>query len=160
MPERNSVGATRQQATRARSRRRSPRVALRLLPGALACAACLLLPGCLFRRMTIRSNPPGALVLIDGREIGYTPVSTDFTYYGTREITLIKDGYETFSTMQPVPIPWYQRFPLDFVSDNMLPFKVTNRHEFLYALQPQQVVPTDALLDRAKGLRSEARLPE
>src|SRR5690606_3614274 len=43
--------------------------------------------GCVHRRMTIRSDPPGALVLLEGEEIGYTPVSVDFTYYGTREIT-------------------------------------------------------------------------
>ena len=87
--------------------------------------------GCMYRRLTIRSDPPGALVMIDGREVGFTPYSTDFIYYGTREITLIKDGYETLTVMQPVPPPWYQIPPLDFVSDNFLPFKVTNRHEFV-----------------------------
>ncbi|MEI6037860.1 MAG: PEGA domain-containing protein, partial [Planctomycetota bacterium] len=51
----------------------------------LACACVSLLcasTGCVQRRMTIRSNPPGALVYVDDYQIGATPVSTDFIYYG------------------------------------------------------------------------------
>ncbi|MFH1301447.1 MAG: PEGA domain-containing protein [Planctomycetota bacterium] len=114
--------------------------------------------GCVHRRMTIRSVPTGALVKVDGDEIGYTPVSVDFTYYATREITLTKDGYETQSVMQKVKTPWYQVFPLDAVSDNLLPFEVTNRHDFTYQLQPKVVVPTDELLNRGNLLRSETQI--
>jgi len=110
------------------------------------------------RRMTVRSDPPGALVLLEGEEIGYTPVSKDFTYYGTREITLVKDGFETLTIMQKMQTPWYQMVPLDFFSDNLLPFKLTNRHDFTYNLQPQVVVPTQELLDRGRALRSEAQI--
>jgi len=126
------------------------------------CALLILLAavqtGCVHRRMTIRSVPSGALVKVDGEEIGYTPVSMDFTYYATREITLTKDGYETQSVMQKVKTPWYQWFPLDMVSDNLLPFEVTNRHEFTYQLQPKVVVPTDELLNRGNLLRSETQI--
>lgn len=114
--------------------------------------------GCVHRRMTIRSVPSGALVKVDDEEIGYTPVSVDFTYYATREITLTKDGYETQTVMQKVKTPWYQRFPLDAVSDNLLPFEVTNRHEFTYQLQPKVVVPTDELLNRGNLLRNETQI--
>lgn len=114
--------------------------------------------GCVHRRMTIRSIPSGALVKVDGEEIGYTPASVDFTYYGTREITLTKDGYETQTVMQKVRTPWYQVFPLDAVSDNLLPFEVTNRHDFTYQLQPKVVVPTEELLNRGNLLRSETQI--
>ncbi|QDV49605.1 PEGA domain-containing protein [Gimesia fumaroli] len=114
--------------------------------------------GCVHRRMTIRSIPSGALVKVDGEEIGYTPASVDFTYYGTREITLTKDGYETQTVMQKVKTPWYQVMPLDLVSDNLLPFEVTNRHEFTYQLQPKVVVPTEELLNRGNLLRSETQI--
>ena len=33
--------------------------------------------GCVRRRMTIRSDPPGALVYVDDQQIGATPISTD-----------------------------------------------------------------------------------
>src|SRR5690606_1796746 len=59
------------------------------------------LTGCVRRRLTVRSDPPGALVLIDDQEIGHTPVATSYVYYGTRKIQLIKDGYETQTVLQP-----------------------------------------------------------
>ena len=64
---------------------------------AIILAAILVAPGCVQRRMTIRSNPPGALVYVDDYELGTTPVSHDFVYYGTRNIKLVKDGYETLT---------------------------------------------------------------
>ena len=81
-------------------------------------AASLLLSqtGCVHRRVTINSNPAGALVRIDGKDIGYTPASMDYTWYGTREVQLLKDGYETQTQLIDISAPWYQRFPLDFVA--------------------------------------------
>ena len=113
--------------------------------------------GCVHRRLTIRSNPPGALVLLDGKEIGYTPVSKDFTYYGTREIKLIKPGYETLTTLQKVKAPLYQWVPLDFISDNFLLHKGKDRHDFTFQMHPQDAVPTQHLLDRANATRSESQ---
>ena len=121
----------------------------------LAVFACV--PGCVHRRLTINSNPPGARVLLDGEEVGETPTAVDFTHYGTREVVLQKDGYDTLKTMQTVPPPWYQVPPIDFFSDNLLPFQLTNRHEFNYQLQPSPTVPsTQGLRERANSLRSEA----
>ncbi|MBD3672930.1 MAG: PEGA domain-containing protein [Planctomycetaceae bacterium] len=130
---------------------------------ALACGA----QGCVHRRMTIESNPAGALVLLDGKEVGYTPVSADFTYYGTREVTLIKDGYETQTYPATLKTPWYQRIPLDFFSDNLLPYQITNRHRFTYQMQPKasRLDPggdhphsDQNLLDRGNAFRSESVL--
>ena len=104
------------------------RVALRMLLAFVS--GCQILTGCahnMHRRMTIRSEPPGALVLMEGEEVGYTPVGIDFNHYGTREITLIKDGYETVTAMQKIRSPWYQKIPLDFVSDNFSPVKINDR---------------------------------
>ena len=125
--------------------------------GLCAIAVLLSSSGCVHRRLTVNSNPPGARVLIDGEEVGETPTSIDFTHYGTREIVLQKDGYETLKTLQRVPTPWYQIPGIDFFSDNLLPFQLTNRHEFTYQLQPSsQIMPTQELLGRANGLRTEA----
>ncbi|MFN0197093.1 MAG: PEGA domain-containing protein [Planctomycetaceae bacterium] len=121
---------------------------------------CGLGTGCVHRRMTIHSEPEGALVLLDGEEVGFTPVSVSFTYYATREIKLIKDGYETMTVLEEVHPPWYQRVPFDFFSEHFLPFRVKNRHEFLYELEPKAVVPTQELLDRAGSFRSEAQMGE
>ena len=114
---------------------------------------CLCGSGCVRRRLTIRTNPPGALVHVDDYEIGTTPISTNFTYYGQRKIRLVKDGYETKTVLQPLPPPWYQFFPFDFVTENLIPGEFRDHRTLTYNLQPQVVVPTEAVLERAEQLR-------
>lgn len=126
--------------------------------GVVMTSGCLALTGCVSRRMTIASDPPGALVMVEGQEIGYTPVSVDFTYYGTREFTLVKDGYETLTVQQAVAKPWYQTPGIDFFADNLTPGHVTDRHQFRYAMQPSRIVPNQDLLQRGEMLRGEARI--
>jgi hypothetical protein len=115
------------------------------------------LPGCVQRRLTIRSNPPGALVYIDNYEIGVTPVSTDFIYYGSREIRLIKDGYETQTRMTAIDAPWYQYTPIDFFAENVVPYEIRDQRTIDFQLVPQIIVPTEELLGRADELRFGSR---
>ncbi|MCA9187309.1 MAG: PEGA domain-containing protein [Pirellulaceae bacterium] len=124
-----------------------------LLLGLLALSAT----GCVRRRLTIRSNPPGALVYIDEQEIGRTPIATSFTYYGTRRIRLVKDGYETVTALEKVPPPWYQIPPLDFVSENLVPREIRDERYVDFNLVPQRVVPTQELLGRAQQLRTSSQ---
>lgn len=113
--------------------------------------------GCVQRRMTIRSNPPGAMVFVDDEPIGLTPCAHDFVYYGTRKVRLVKDGYETLTVLQPIPAPWYQYAPADFVAENLVPWEVRDERLLDYQLQPQTVVPTEQLLGRAENLRASVR---
>ena len=128
----------------------------------LRCSALVLLgialtsSGCMHRRLTVRSDPPGANVVIDGEEVGYTPVSIDYTYYGTREVTLRKDGFKTLTTPVKLSTPWYQIFPLDFISDNFALTKINDRREVTYALVRENLEPSQDVENRANGLRSEA----
>jgi hypothetical protein len=114
--------------------------------------------GCVYRRLVVRSDPPGAQVILDGQEVGNTPVAVPFTYYGTRQLTLVKPGYETRTELVKIPAPWYQYVPLDFVSDNLLLGQVTDRHEINWQLSAQGVVPLEKLQERAESLRSEAHI--
>jgi len=107
------------------------------------------------RRLNVNSNPPGALVYVDNQQIGTTPCSVDFTYYGTREIRLIKPGFETLTVNQPIPAPWYEYVPLDFVSENLIGMKVRDNRTVSYNLAPQLVIPTSELIDRANQLRQD-----
>ena len=117
--------------------------------------AVLCLPGCVRRRMTIRTNTPGAVVKIDHQEIGRTPVSTEFTFYGTRQVQIIKDGYETQTIMQPVKAPWYQYPPFDFITENLWPWKIRDERVYQYDLQPMRPITTEELLGRANQLRGD-----
>lgn len=125
---------------------------------AILLLSVLLLPasGCVRRRLNVRTNPPGALVYVDNQQIGTTPCSVDFTYYGTREIRLIKPGFETLTVNQPIPTPWYEYPPLDFISENLVATKIRDNRTVTYNLAPQVIVPTQELLDRANQLRQDA----
>ncbi|NOY30384.1 MAG: PEGA domain-containing protein [Planctomycetes bacterium] len=113
----------------------------------------MLLPGCVRRRLMVRSNPPGAMVYVDNQPIGTTPCATDFVYYGTREIRLVKPGFETLTVSQPIPAPWYEIPPLDFVSENLVPRKIQDYRTVSFNMVPQVIVPTEQLLSRAEQLR-------
>jgi hypothetical protein len=121
-------------------------------------AAAALVPswGCVQRRMTIRSSPPGALVYVDDYQIGTTPVSTDFIYYGTRKIRLIKDGYETLTVRQPFPIPWYEIFPLDFVTENLWPWEIRDERIVDLAMSTTASMPPESVVARAEQARLSA----
>lgn len=112
--------------------------------------------GCVQRRMTIRSNPPGALVYVDDYQIGTAPVSHDFVYYGTRKIRLVKDGYETLTVRQPFPMPWYEIFPLDFVTENLIPWEIRDERVVDLAMVPAASQPPDLVVARAEQARLAA----
>jgi hypothetical protein len=107
--------------------------------------------------MTIRSNPPGATVYVDDQEIGETPVSTSFVYYGTRKIQLVKDGYETLTIKHRFAAPWYQVPPLDFFSENVIPYEFRDERILDLEMEPQRVVPVPELVQRAQQLRDSTR---
>ncbi|MCX7404666.1 MAG: PEGA domain-containing protein [Planctomycetia bacterium] len=109
--------------------------------------------GCVQRRMTIRSNPPGALVYVDDYQIGTTPVSTDFVYYGTRKIRLVKDGFETLTVRQPFPMPWYEIFPLDFLTENFWPGEIRDERVVDLAMMPTVSTPAEQVVARAEQAR-------
>jgi len=127
----------------------------RLVGLAIAATIGLGLAGCVERRMLIRTNPPGAMAYVDDYPVGLTPTATSFTYYGTRRIRLVKDGYETETLFQPVSPPWYQIPPLDFVAENLVPGAIRDYHAFDYQLKPQMLVPADQVLNRAEQLRQQ-----
>jgi len=112
--------------------------------------------GCVRRRMTIRSNPPGALVYVDDQPIGVTPASSAYTYYATRNIRLIKDGYQTQTVKQRFRTPWYQFPLLDFISENLWPVEIRDERTLDVELIPQQIVPNHELVQRGEELRGRS----
>src|SRR5690349_11442482 len=94
--------------------------------------------GCVRRRMTVRSNPPGAKVYVDDQKIGTTPVSTYFTYYAGRKVTLVKDGYRTETVYQNINAPWYQYPGIDFVTENLYPWEIRDERVLEFQLVPEE----------------------
>ncbi|MEC9091689.1 MAG: PEGA domain-containing protein, partial [Planctomycetota bacterium] len=113
--------------------------------------------GCMQRRLTVHSNPAGALVYIDNVEIGLTPVSVPFTYYGTRTIRLEKDRFKTVEVQQKINAPWYQIPPLDFVSEILIPYEIRDERQVKVDMQPLEPTNETEVLQRANQIRQNSQ---
>lgn len=113
--------------------------------------------GCVRRKLTIRSQPEGALVYVDQQEVGHTPVTVPFTYYGTREFILEKDGYRTVKEKQRIRAPWYQIPPIDFIAENLVPREIKDERELYFAMEPQTPTDENLLQQRAEQLRQNVQ---
>ena len=120
---------------------------------ALACVG-LTFAGCVHRRLTVTTDPPGALVHLNGQEFGRTPVTRDFTWYGTYDVQLRKEGYETQKTRGEVIAPWWQWVPFDLFAEM---FPITDRRALHYTLTPTTQATADParMFDRAAELRGQ-----
>ena len=114
--------------------------------------------GCVERRYTIRTDPPGATVVVNGEEIGPSPASKSFTFYGDRKITLILDGFQSKTLIQPINAPWWDNYLTEFFAENLVPVSLRDEREFKYVMEPAQTPAQGELRDRAESLRSDARI--
>jgi hypothetical protein len=119
-------------------------------------AVLLLAGGCVQRTMTINSDPPGAVVVMNDQELGRTPLTKDFIWYGTYDVQVRMDGYETLSTRQRVIAPVWQWPPFDLAAE-LWPGHAKDQRHFFYTLKPistTQVSP-ETMLARSAELRSK-----
>ncbi len=115
--------------------------------------------GCVERRYTIRTNPDNALVIVNGEEIGPSPASRSFAFYGDREIVISAPGYETLHVIQPVRAPIWDTYVTDFFSENVIPYTFRDEREFVYNLKPITTPPESELVQRATALRQQGVVP-
>jgi hypothetical protein len=121
----------------------------------LSFALCAgLLTGCVEQRYVVTTDPPGAVILRNGQTLGQSPADDHFVYYGKYHFTIILDGYETLQVDQDITTPWYEFFPLDFFSENVIPWKLRDVRRFHYKLEPRRMVDTNQLLKDADNLRN------
>jgi hypothetical protein len=113
--------------------------------------------GCVERRYIVRSNPSGSLLYVNGRYEGPTPQDGYIVYYGKYNFVLAKDGYETVNIVQKYPAPWYELPGLDFIAENIIPFKIRDVRVFEYTLQPAQTVGHAEVLQHAIDLRTRGK---
>jgi hypothetical protein len=113
--------------------------------------------GCVEQRYVVTTDPPGAIVLRNYQQIGAAPADDHFVYYGKYHFTIIKDGYETLQVDEVIKTPWYEYFPLDFVSENLVPWKIRDVRRFHYHLEPARTPNTAELLNRAQELRMKGQ---
>lgn len=123
----------------------------------VASTAASLPSGCVRRRLTVRTTPPGAVVSVDNQTIGTSPAASTFTYYGTREIRVEKDGFRTETVKRRINPPWYQAPGLDFITETLWPWEIRDERIIDVQLVPEVIEPTEEVLQRADQLRNQSR---
>jgi hypothetical protein len=104
-------------------------------------------PGCVDRSLSIRTDPAGARVFIDGVDVGVSPVTLPFSHYGTRAVLvrMEEDDQRGERSLAPqhrlvhLSPPWYQRFPIDIVSELLWPGTIEISYEERFVLQAQDL---------------------
>ena len=127
-----------------------------------AVLTCGLLGGCVERLVTVRSDPPGAVVKLDDEEIGLTPCEFEYSWYGTREISVELPGHRSIRRLVELPPPWWQFFPFDFLTDVVVPFTIRDRVNLRCSLDPEPATREEAkgVLKRAAEGRRRLDFPE
>lgn len=115
--------------------------------------------GCVRRTLTITTEPPHALVFLNDQEIGRTPVSTDFVWYGDYDVIIRKEGFETLKTHWRIDPPWYQVMPLDFCAEVLWPAHVHDQRARHFDLIQAEPTPAQELIGRARETRDRALDP-
>ncbi|MEE2912443.1 MAG: PEGA domain-containing protein [Planctomycetota bacterium] len=80
-----------------------------------------LFAGCVKRTISISSNPSGALVWVNDREVGRTPVEFEFLYYGEYDLRLERDDYEPIMTTQWAKSPVWDLPIVDLFAEVVAP---------------------------------------
>ncbi|MDW8261495.1 MAG: PEGA domain-containing protein [Phycisphaerales bacterium] len=120
----------------------------------MVCLFLLLTAGCVQRSLSIDSDPPGALVYLNGQEAGRTPFVKDFTWYGTYEVVVRKEGFQTLRIREPVIAPWWQWPPFDLFAE-LFPLKDERTLKYTLAPAADATIDLDAILSRSQELQGK-----
>ena len=124
-----------------------------LLAGVLL--AALLVAGCVERELTIVTEPTDAVVWLNDEEVGVTPVTVNFNWYGDYSVRIEKPGYAILNTHRELERPLHDRFPFDFFAEVCWPQKITDEYTWTFELEPYQPASTEELIK--SGLQMQQR---
>lgn len=143
-----------------------------VLPAFAAALFCGL-TGCVERKLTIGSDPEGAILLLNDVEVGRTPVTVPFTWYGDYDVRL---RYEKklgtpedpkivryyLHTHRQTVTPWFETIGVDLFAD-LSPQTYVDHQVWAFAIpeveeptDPEAVKRADAdLIKRAQDMKVE-----
>jgi hypothetical protein len=109
--------------------------------------------GCVERKLTIITEPSGALVALNDEEIGFSPVTVGFEWYGDYSVRITKDGYQTLNTHQNLKRPLRDVAPFDLLDDM---FRTrTDAYTWTFELEPYQEPNKAELIEDALELQKQ-----
>jgi len=123
----------------------------------ISLSAFLFVTGCVERKLTINTDPQGALIILNDEEIGTSPVTVSFEWYGDYWVRIRKDGYESLNTHRELKAPWYDHFPFDFFAQIVNPGRTVDSYEWTFPLRSKKEITQEQLLQSAERLRKQLR---
>ena len=117
--------------------------------------AVLLFSGCVEHQLTINTEPAGALVVLNDEEIGTSPVTVGFEWYGDYNVRINKEGFETLKTHRMLKGPWYDKFPFDFFAQILNPKRIVDSYEWTFELKEKQWPTRENLIKSAQKLKEQ-----
>ena len=109
--------------------------------------------GCVRRTIEITSTPTEALVWVNSREVGRTPLSFEFTYDGQYDVRLQHDGYQPLVTSAATDPPLWDLPGFDFVAE-IAPFRIDRTVRWHFDLELESM-DSERRLERATAMRAE-----
>ncbi|MHC5082984.1 MAG: PEGA domain-containing protein [Planctomycetota bacterium] len=111
--------------------------------------------GCVERKLTIVTEPSDAVVWLNDEEVGTTPVTVNFNWYGDYSVRVEKPGYEILNTHRKLERPAHDRFPLDFFAE-ISPKHTIDEYTWEFELEKFQQMPPNELVQQAHKMRNQA----
>ena len=116
-------------------------------------AVTLVTTGCVQRTIQITSEPSGALVYLNDEEVGRTPLTVPFMFYGTYDVRIERDGYDALWTDRQAKAPWWEAPGPDLIAE-----AIPNNHvelQWHFQLNPTPIHDEENLIQRAHDLRQQ-----
>jgi len=122
---------------------------------AVSLSAGIFLFGCVERQLTVKTIPAGALVVLNDEEIGLSPVTVSFNWYGDYDVRISKEGYQSLKTHRLLEAPWYDKFPYDFFAQILNPKRIVDTYEWTFELQQSRQPSRQELIDAAIEMKGQ-----
>lgn len=109
--------------------------------------------GCVERKLTIITEPSGALVALNDEEIGISPVTVGFEWYGDYSVRITKDGYQTLNTHKDLKRPLRDVVFLDLLDDTLN--TRADEYTWTFKLAPYQEPNKAELIEDALKMKKQ-----
>ena len=119
----------------------------RLGAGLVVLASGFSLGGCVERTLLFTSDPVGAHVTVNGKDVGVTPISIRFVHNERFEYRVEKDGYRSEAGDVTTPSTWDSVPGPDFFAENVYPGHIRRETERHVVLEPLPRSRTHAELE-------------
>ncbi len=94
-------------------------------------------------------------MVLNDEQIGESPVTVNFNWYGHYRLRIRREGYETLKTHRELKSPWYDEFPFDFFAQIVYPGRIVDSYEWTFELSPKRDMSRDELIRKAQKAKEQ-----